>query len=240
MTMGESAVRDNKGSALALLAGQRSHVLFVLSNHRAGQESRFLEWYRGALRRAALDSPLVLKAQHYEQHEIDITRGRYPRFPFHYLGLYELSLDGAEQATSVIERVVTAHREQDAALAPATWLYYPVCEKVGRCPGASPSMLTVAYANGTEGQQSEFREWYATRHIRHALKIPALVSGQCFERTHFQRAGALEPMFATIAVYEQEGEPQDILASFASLPEGALLFPMLDRTRFAECVYRPV
>lgn len=101
-------------------------------------------------------------------------------------------------------------------------------------------MLTLAFANGTPGQETEFREWYATRHIRHALNIPALVSGQCFERTQFQMPGAMNACFATIAVYEQEGSPESIIASFLSLPEGTLRFPMLDRSpgRFAEWSYR--
>jgi hypothetical protein len=103
-------------------------------------------------------------------------------------------------------------------------------------------MLTIAFANGVPGQETEFREWYATRHIRHALKIPALVSGQCFERTKFQRPGTVEASFSMIAIYEQEGTPEAILDGFALLPDGALHFPMLDRSpfRFAEVVYRPV
>jgi hypothetical protein len=101
-------------------------------------------------------------------------------------------------------------------------------------------MLTLAFANGFADSEGEFREWYATRHIRHALNIPVLVSGQTFERTQFQRPGVLEAGFATIAVYEQVGPPEVILESFATLPEETFHFPSMDMSRFAEGVYRPV
>jgi hypothetical protein len=226
--------------SLALLRKQRSHVLFVLCGPRPSHESAFLQWFQGPCRDALREMAGVLNAEHYVQHEIDITKGNFQRPPFPYLGLYELSLDGAEQAQGTIEQVEALYRAQSAAQLPATWLYYPANEKVGRLPSAKPSMLTVAFANGLPGQEAVFREWYATRHVRHALNIKAFVSGQCFERTQFQRAGALEAMFATIAIYEQEGTPESILESFASLPPGTFSFPSLDRLRFAESVFRPL
>lgn len=229
-------------NSLALLKEQRSHVLFVLSDSRAEQEREFLKWYQGEYRKAISKSAHVLTAQHYERHEIDITQGRFACLPFKYLALYELSLDGVEEAQSVIDRVVSLHREQGAAHDPASWLYYPMSEKVGRAPIIRPSMLTMAFANAVPGREEDFREWYATRHIRHALKVPALVSGQCFARTQFQRDGALECTFAIIAMYEQEGTPESILESFKAIPAGALSFPALDITpgRFSEWVYRPI
>jgi hypothetical protein len=240
MTTNDAALGNKRVAALNLLAKQRSHVLFVLSNPKTGHESGFREWYRGAYARHVCDEPGVLNVQHYEQHEIDVTRGRYARLPFHYLGVYDLCLDGAEQAASLIERIADLHGQQAAAEAAATWLYYPASERVGRAPVVRPCALTLAFANGMPGQENEFREWYATRHIRHAMNIPALVSGQCFERTQFQRPGALQAGFATIAVYEQEDTIEAVLAGLASLPPGTLPFPMLDLSRFTECTYLPL
>jgi len=229
-------------SSLLLLKAQRSHVVFVLSNANTGQEAAFLDWYQGAYRQAILEFPEVLKVQHYERHDVDITRGQFPPLPFRYLGLYEISIDGAEEATSLIELIASLHCAQSETQLPATWIYYPTSERVGRSPTLLPSLLTLAFANGIPGQEAEFREWYATRHIRHALNISALVSGQCYERTLFQRPGALPATFSTIAVYEQEGTPESIIESFASLPESTFAFPVLDlsKSRFAEAVYRPV
>jgi hypothetical protein len=237
-----SEVRREKvdTASLALLKRQRSHVLFVLSNAKAGGDEVFRSWLQGGYRREVSDIECVLSAQHYEQHRVDITGGHFVRPQFHYLGLYGLSIDGAEAAERLIERIATLYGEQPAADPPATWLYYPVSEKVGRPAVTFPSMLTVAFANGIDGQEAEFREWYATRHIRHALNIPALVSGQCFERTQFQRPGAMGADFATIAIYEQEGTPDSIIESFRLLPQATFHFPMLDCARFAESVYSPI
>lgn len=212
---------------LQLLATQPSHVLLVMSNARVAEPVGFAS---------------VVRAQQYEQHEVDITCGRHMRFPYRHLGLYHLSLDGAEQAAELIEHIQAAARERNDAELPATWLFYPISEKVGRAPGEAPAMVTIAFANPVPGHEAEFREWYSTRHIRHALNIPALVSGQCFERALYQSPGAADCGFALIALYEQEGTPESIIDSFANLPKGALNFPTMDKTRgrFAECVYRPL
>lgn len=226
---------DRDESSLALLQRQRSHILFVLSNAPAGRRPEYLRWYQGTYLQEVRQAPCVVSAQHYERHEVDLTLGSFPPLPFEYLGLYEISVDGAQAAEGLIDRIGALH-DRTAA----TWLYYPMSEKVGRSPATLPSMLTIAFANPVEGQAAEFREWYATRHIRHALNIPALVTGQCFERTLFQKPGALDPTFAMIAVYEQTGTPESIIESIASFPEGTLDFPAMHKSRFAEWVYRPL
>lgn len=227
-------------SSQTLLHAQRSHILLVLSNPRPGAAESFRSWYLGSYREAAAQLPEVLSGQQYEPHEVDVSNGRYPGLPYRYLALYELSLDGAQAASHTISHVTALHGAENSAAAPASWLYFPASERVGRSPGTLPSLLTIAFANPIAGREQEFREWYATRHIRHALRIPQLVSGQCFERALFQEPGAAEPSYSTIAVYEQEGEPEDMLASIAALPPEALHFPAMDLSRFAEWVYRPL
>jgi hypothetical protein len=227
-------------SPLELLREQRSHVLVVLSNPRVGSEPNFRSWYLGPYQQEILAFTPVLSGQQYEQHELDVSRGRYPGLPFLYLGLYDLSVDGAQAALEVIERIRELHAREKSAAAPATWLYYPVSERVGRAPAARPSLLTLAFANAVPGQEAEFREWYATRHTRHALNIPALVSGQCLGRTQFQSPGALAAEYSIIAVYEQEGTAEEMMRSFGAVPPGTLDFPAMDLTRFAEWVYRPL
>jgi hypothetical protein len=231
---------ERRSSAAALLRGQRSHLLLALGNAESGQDAAFRRWYQGTCREAISTHSGVLAACHYEQHKVDIVKGRFPRLPFQYLGLYNLCLDGAEEAKGVIERIRQLHREEVVAQAPATWLYYPVSEKVGHLESSESAQLVIAFANGVAGQEGEFREWYATRHIRHALNISALVSGQCFHRTQYQNAGSMEAVFNTIAIYEESGTPEDFWAAHAALPKSTLHFPMLDLTRFSEALYRPV
>jgi hypothetical protein len=225
---------------LELLKEQRSHVLLVLSNPKMGSERIFRSWYLGSYQQETLALSAVLSGQPYEPHELNVSRGKYPGLPFPYLGLYDLSVDGAQAALGVIERIRESHGRETSAAAPAMWLYYPVSERVGRSPAARPSLLTLAFANAIPGQEAEFREWYSTRHIRHALNIPALVSGQCFERTQFQSPGALAADYSMIAIYEQEGTPEEMMRSLSSMPPGTLDFPAMDLTRFAEWVYRPL
>jgi hypothetical protein len=237
MTMTSESSLDRP---LERLRQQRSHVLFVLSNPRLGCERAFRTWYLGPYHQQILDLEVVLAGQQYEPDELDVSGGRYPGLPFSYLALYDLSIDGAQAALGPIERIRQLHGREASAEAPATWLFYPVSERVGRSPATSPSLLTLAFANAVAGHEAEFREWYATRHIRHALNIPALVSGQCFERTAFQSPGALAADYSMIAVYEQEGSAEQMMNSFTSLPRGTLDFPAMDLTRFAEWVYRPL
>ena len=227
-------------SSLDLMKKQRSHVLFCLCDPVAGSENAFRHWYQGSCLEALSNTESVLGARHFVQDEVDITRGRYERLPFRYLGMYELSLDGAEESSPFIDRIHAIFREQSFSQPPVTWLYYPISEKVGRTSRGLPSMLTLAFANGVPGQEEEFREWYATRHIRHALNIAALVSGQCFQRALFQKPGARDAAFSIIAVYEQEGSAESIVKSFLSLPPETFRFPMMDRApgRFAEWSYR--
>ncbi len=221
------------------LSRQRSHVLIVLSNSKSGSDPEFRKWYLGHYQSSVLKLANVVRGQQYEAHEVDVSGGKYPGLPYHYLGLYEISVDGAPNADRILDRIKDLHHREASAQSPATWLYYPVSERVGRPPVSPPSLLTIAFTNPVAGQEEEYREWYATRHIRHALQIPALVSGQCFARTQFQKAGAMEAVFSMIAIYEQEGSPEEMRQSFATLPAGALDFPALDLTRFAEWVYKP-
>jgi hypothetical protein len=214
--------------------------LLILSNPKGDHRDEFLRWYQSRYREGIVNFPGVLNLRLYKQSEVDITMGQNPRVPFDYLAFVELSVDGAGEAGALIEQVARLHGAQSAAERPATWLYFPVSEKVGRQGSGNSSTLTMAFANSLPGHESQFREWYVTRHIRHALNIPALVNGQCFQRTIFQKPGALDAAFEMIAVYDQEGTAESIIESFRSLPAAVVHFPTLDESRFAEAVYEAV
>ena len=234
------AIDPRAAESLALLGRQRSHILLVLTDASPGREPAFRDWLTGHYVATLSAAQPVLAINLYEQHEIDVTSGQHPRLPLRYLAICALSLDGAPQAEPIIRQVMELHLSEMSARAPATWLYYPAGEKVGRAPGVTPSLLTIAFANAIPGQEDQFREWYATQHIRHALNVPALVSGQCFQLTHFQMPGAIEAAFTTIAIYEQEDTPESMIESFRSIPASAFHFPTMDLTRFSESVYRPL
>ena len=222
-----------------LLSEQRSHVLLVFSNPRSGSDRQFREWYLSKHWRTVLALEGVLSGQQYEAHEVDISSGKYPRLPYTYLAIYDIAVDGAQEAGPIIDQIRALHERESSAQAPVTWLYFPSSERVGRAPLERPSLITAAFVNALPGREDELREWYATRHIRHVMQIPALASGQCFVRAQFQSPGALPASFSMIALYEQDGSPEDMRKSFETLPPGALDFPAMDLSCLAEWVYRP-
>jgi hypothetical protein len=229
-------------SGVGLLPKQRSHVLFVLSGPGSTESGEFLRWYKMHFRQKLRATNGVVGISQYEQNNIDITNGKHTRLPLRYLSLVELSIDGAEAATPIIDLIAKLHREEESCREPATWLYFPTGEAVGLEPAYGRRTLTVAFANSVPGGEEEFREWYPTRHIRHALKVPVLVNGQCYSRTLFQKPGAMVAKFSMIAIYEQEGTPADLLNAFAAIPASEFDFPTLDLApgRFVEWVYDPV
>lgn len=224
---------------LDIIKTQRSHLLFLLSNAAPGKDAAYIQWYRSEF--STLIGKLgekVLAVQLFRQHEIDVCKDEYQQIPFRYLNIIELSLDGAQQAESLIEKI-TAMQIKWLEKELAAWLYYPICEKVGRSANRENSMLTIAFANPLAGKEDEFREWYCTRHIRHALNVSALVSGQCFQLTNYQHSETA-PSYKIIAIYEQEGSPEEMIVAFESLPEETFSFPALDLQHFSEWVYEPV
>ncbi|BBD96784.1 hypothetical protein SAMIE_1002850 [Sphingobium amiense] len=223
--------------SLALAARQRSHVLLVLADALPGNTAQFERWLDQSVRQAVSSRAELLCARSYVEDDVDITRGRFTRLPFRYLTIFELSVDGADQCGDAIDMIARDYIESGLATAPATWLYHPASSKVGVLDGEASGM-TVAYANACPGEEAEFREWYATRHIRHALHIPALVSGEFLERSLFQNPGAMENGFAGIALYEQSGSAQSIVDAFLSLPPETFSFPSMDKSRFSEASYR--
>jgi len=222
---------------IALSLRQRSHLLLVLSQPKVNREEAFLTWYRGHYLKSISAINGVLNLRHYRQHPVDITQGRYERLPFKYLGLYDLVVDGARRSEPIINAVAALHVKEASVEPAATWLYYPAGERVGRPARGTADLMTVAFANSIAGRSDEFREWYVTQHIRHALNVEALVSGQCFQRTQFQQPGALAANYSMIAIYEQEGTPQSMIETFKRLPEETFYFPSMDEVAFAESVY---
>ncbi len=226
--------------SLELIKTQRSHVLFLLSSCNADRQDEFVSWSKNIFSIRLEELSGVISINHFEKHDVDVTEGAYQHIPDDYLSIIELSVDGAEQAEMIIQKIEKLYEAEPSADVPSTWLYYPVSEKVGRSAMAGEEMLTLAFANPLQGTDQEFREWYCTRHIRHALNVTELVSGQCLELTGYQRPGARQPSYQMIAVYEQEGTPEAMMQSMERLPEDALDFPALDLINFAEWVYRPM
>ena len=197
---------EKSNDADLLAKQQRSHTLLVFSNAVDGQVTPFLNWFKGdGLQTvAALDQ--VLSTRHYQEYPFNLS-GEYKPIGFDYLALYQVNLDGAEDSGELINQINALYQREPSAGDIATWLYYPVSEKVGcnhTIVSPSSAIITIAFANAVTGREAEFREWYTTEHLRHALLVPALISSQRFELTGFQIPGAMSPDYETIAIYEQD------------------------------------
>ena len=235
---------ENTNDSEALADKQRSHTLLVFCNAATNKTDQFSSWFKTDCQQAIATFSEVLSVRHYKEYPFTIIE-RYKPIGFEYLSIIQLNLDGAEDVSELIDQINTLCQNEPSAGNHATWLYYPVSEKVGcnrDVPYPSSPIITIAFANPVTGREAEFQEWYGTQHIRHALVIPALISGQLFELTGFQPGGAREPSFQAIAIYEQDDTPENMVASYPSIdPVKAAkvkFSPSGDLTRFTEWAYQ--
>ena len=241
MNINDNECASSLENPLTLLPKQRSHNLYLFCNAMPAQNEAFLEWFMTKQHKFAAGLDKVLSTHHYEIEDFCMVPELSKPCDYRYLAVYELSLDGAEEAADLIDQITALHKGQSSADKPAIWLYYPVSEKVGRCPVGEDQLMTLAFGNAVPGTEEEFREWYTTEHIRHALNVPTLVSGQRFELSRFQKSGGTEPSYESVAIYEQEGTVEALRAGLPSIdPETIPPSASLDLSRFSEWTYKPL
>jgi hypothetical protein len=77
--------------------------------------------------------------------------------------------------------------------------------------------IQLVYSNPVPGMEDEFNEWYSSRHVHEILRVPGYLSAQRFRVTRHPIGGSgdsgPEP-FQYLALYEVEGDPEEILARF--------------------------
>ena len=248
---------DNK-SVLDILKLQPSHQLYVFSNPMSGGMENFIQWFCDRCLYSVLELEGVLSVQGFQQLTFDTkteclkrlekknalpegvtSNGESLSIGYQFLGIYELAIDGAKDASELINGISAIYKQEESVDDPATWLYYPSCPKVGRAAKTKDALLTIAFANPKPGSEAMFREWYDTEHIRHALNIEGCVSGQRFERTKFQQPGSSDVLFHSLAVYEQESTPKEFVDS-ALLHLDLLKFSPSVGSPFTEWMYRPL
>jgi len=224
---------------LDLVKRQRNFILLVLSNPAEGQGEAYKAWFTGPFRALLVAREEVLRARLYQADSVDITIGRFPALPMKHLALLDVSVDHADLAESLIDAIQGAHSKEASAKEAATWLYYPASEKYGLDRGDALTTMAVHYTNPVVGRETEFYEWFVTRMVPHAPIFAPLVSGQRFERTMFQKPGALAADYQTVGLYEQLGPSEQLIESFQKPPTGPN-FDALDVERFTETSYLPL
>ena len=94
--------------------------------------------------------------------------------------------------------------------------------------------IQLVYSNPVPGLEDEFNEWYSDRHVHEILRVPGYLSAQRFRVTRHRVGGATDSgtpgPFQYLALYEVEGDPEEILARFGeSLSAGQITSsPALD------------
>jgi len=225
---------------LEMVKRQRNFILLSLSNPADGQDDVYKAWFTGAFRDQVLAREEVLRARFYQADSVDITIGRFPALPMKHLAILDVSVDHAELAEPLIDALQTAHANEACANKDvATWLYYPASEKYGLDRGDALTTVAVHYTNPVVGREAEFYEWFVTRMVPHAPIFAPLVSGQRFERTLFQKPGALAADYQTVGLYDQLGPSEQLIESFQKPPTGPN-FDALDVMRFTETSYLPL
>jgi hypothetical protein len=100
-------------------------------------------------------------------------------------------------------------------------------------PAATLSTFMV-FADGVEGREDEFNNWYEGTHLGEVLQVPGFVSAQRFEIVG-------EPSGQKyVAVYEIEGDPQAALtALYAAVANTMNMSDSMNNTTVVTKLYAP-
>jgi hypothetical protein len=97
------------------------------------------------------------------------------------------------------------------------------------------SSFFFVFANPVEGQEAEFNEWYDNTHVHEVCATPGISAAQRYTLAPMEipenAIGTLPPPpHRYLAVYDVEGEPQQVMADFLGRLQGGemTLSPALD------------
>jgi hypothetical protein len=71
--------------------------------------------------------------------------------------------------------------------------------------------ILVAMVTAQPGEEAAFNEWYA-EHIEEVLAVPGIAGAQRYRVSPTQAPGMLEAHAPNLALYEMDGDPEEILA----------------------------
>jgi hypothetical protein len=80
---------------------------------------------------------------------------------------------------------------------------------------AMPKKVLVALVNALPGQEDEFNAWYA-EHMEEVRAVPGIASGARYRISASQAPGAAEPTHEYLAIYEIDGEVEDVVNELAA------------------------
>jgi NAD(P)-dependent dehydrogenase (short-subunit alcohol dehydrogenase family) len=75
--------------------------------------------------------------------------------------------------------------------------------------------IQIVFSNPFEGKDDEFNEWYDNVHVAEVLAMPGVISAQRYDLRPLAREDWVGPGFRYMAIYECEGDPNEVLASIS-------------------------
>lgn len=96
------------------------------------------------------------------------------------------------------------------------------------------------YANSKPGQENEFNEWYDGTHLGDVLAVPGMLAATRYRLEPVAaRSTGLPPPGEYLAVYEFEGDPEQVLAGLAAAAREMFITPAMGE-RGPSHVYREI
>ena len=100
---------------------------------------------------------------------------------------------------------------------------------------AVPVHTFMVFANGVEGREDEFNDWYEKVHLAEVLALPGFVSAQRFELVGDAAGGQ-----KYLAVYELAGDPGAALAALSTAVESTMnMSDSMDSASVVTKLYSP-
>lgn len=79
----------------------------------------------------------------------------------------------------------------------------------------SERVICVVYTQARPGRESEYHDWYDTRHLHDVARVAGVVSAQRYDLDEAETAGGGPPA-RCLAVYEVEGDPRAFVEELRS------------------------
>ena len=104
----------------------------------------------------------------------------------------------------------------------------------------SERSICVVYTQAKPGRESEYHDWYDSRHLHDVLRVAGVVSAQRYDLDETEAAGGAPPA-GCLAIYEVEGDPrafvEDLRSKFGT--DEMLGSPALDRASISMTLWKP-
>jgi hypothetical protein len=103
------------------------------------------------------------------------------------------------------------------------------------------TLLWLVFTKPVPGMEAEFEKWYDEVHLPDLASVPGICGAQRFTLGPERRDVSVEPEFRHLAVYEIEGDPEEVFPEITRRIESGdmVLAEALDRPKTWQSVWHP-